>query len=89
MHTYCFNGVLTFAIVLERFYLVFWPDEGEDGKVSVHANTDLKGPQEKAREVGSACLVSFGKKLFSGQIAAVGKLALSTYLFHYKNSNHS
>ena len=66
-------------IVLERFYLVFWPDEGEDGKVSVHANIDLKGPQGKAREVGSACLVSFGKKLFLGQIAAVGKLVLSMF----------
>ena len=65
---------LTFYIPLERFYLVYWPGEGEDGLVSVHANSKLKGPNESAWEVGGACLVSFGKKWYSGKIAAVGKL---------------
>ena len=53
---------LTFYIPFERFYLVYRPGEGEDGLVSVHANSELNGPNESAREVGGAFLVSFGKK---------------------------
>lgn len=71
---------LAFYIPLERFYLVYWPGEGEDGLVSVHANSELKGPNESEREVGGACLVSFGKKLYSGNIAAVGKLLSTCYI---------
>ena len=57
---------------LERFFLIYWPEEEEDGTVSVHPLEELKGP-ESSREVGSACVVSFGKKLYTGRIAAFGK----------------
>ena len=40
----------------------------------------LRGPNESEREVGGVCLVSFGKKLYLGMIAAVSKLLSTCYI---------
>lgn len=52
---------------------MYWPEEEDDGTVSVHDSSELKGPK---REVGCDCVVSFKKKLYTGKIAAVGKQVL-------------
>ena len=67
---YCFKAALS----------VYWPEE-DDGTVSIHASTEPKGPQESEHEVGSPCLVSFGKKFYSGKIAGVGKRVAILLLF--------
>ena len=58
---------------LERYFLIYWPDEEEEeGTVSVHPVEELKSKKETC-DVGSSCLIAFGKKLYTKKIAAFGK----------------
>lgn len=55
----------------ERFYLVVWEEEGT---VSVHSHSELKEPVPEEEHVGGACSVKFGKTIYTGKIASMGKL---------------
>ena len=67
--------LFTNLIIVERFYLVYWPRESEeeDECVSVHPSSEMTETPEDARTVGSSCLVLYKKKLYTGKIAAIGK----------------
>ena len=63
---------VAFSCPLERYFLIYWPEEDEEGTVSVHSVEELKSGPEN-RDVGSSCIIAFGKKLYTGKIAAFGK----------------
>ena len=53
--------------------------------MSVHSNSELK--EDSAREVGGACLINFGKTVYSGVIAAAGKSsAYCVTIIYYCNN---
>lgn len=54
----------------EQFYLMLWPNEET---VSVHSAAELKEPSENLRAVGSFCSIQFGRSLYQGKIACIGK----------------
>ena len=57
----------------EQFYLVLWPNEET---VSIHSTTELKESLDKFRDVSSLCTIQFGRTLYEGKIACVGKFWL-------------
>lgn len=59
-----------FALCLERFYLVLWPDEDT---VSVHPEAEVMEPALEQCVVGSCCSIQFGRSKYKGKIACIGK----------------
>lgn len=57
-------------VCIEHFYLVYWTTED---KVSIHHDNELKEPPMEKRIVGESCVVSFGRKCYSGTIACTGE----------------
>lgn len=80
MRIYLFNFIST-----ETWILVYWQAENS---VTVHWNDEAKGwPKDKSEGIGDECQVLFGKKLYSGVVAAVGELdwARPVVLIVYKS----
>jgi len=60
-----------FSFFSEKFYLVVWPNEDT---VSIHLSGDLKEPsREDFRAVGSLYSIQFGRSVYKGKIACIGK----------------
>ena len=54
--------------VSERYYLIHW---AEENKVSIHRDEELVEPAE-GRDIGSSCVVLFGKTPYELKIACIG-----------------
>ena len=78
MWLYCF-----LLSLLERFYLLWWENENT---VSTHAKHEIVEWRDESRIAGSLCAMKFGKRIYTGKIASVGRL---TYFSIHGGSSNS
>ena len=71
------------SLMFMQYFHYYWLED-DDGTVSVHAGTELKGLEE-CRQMGSNCLVSLGKKMHTGKITAFGMVSC-TCIAQYINN---
>ena len=53
--------------------MIWWDNEET---VSIHSDCEMKEPPKHERTVEASCVVQFGRKLYEGKIASVGKQCL-------------
>ena len=64
----CQLSICTYIFNVERYFLVWWPEED---KASVLPEHDILDGDSAA--VGKSCVVSIGKATYVGKVSAIGK----------------